>query len=281
MSVPAIIHRLLSRAARQRHRQLACYGDLLLLSERPASRTGTTWSWQRDRRYVKSLERRARRTNSPQTVESWLFALSVSTCPTRFASCATGDWTEAERLARTPWQRHLVRRGAALRARINVVRDISERRQIARDSTGGKFLRRLGADNDRLRLIRFYTAIARRMLDLVQRAEPESPSATAAARGVASHERARCQRRRHAPASGPPPSRAENRPCNKGTPWWSRWFLACAQARDCQLRAGDIAPLAVTKPSLDSGCAAAAQRGVRPSTASCTRPRVAIASIRC
>ena len=207
MSVPTIIQRLLSRAARQRHRQLACYGDLLLLSEQPASRTGTSTSWQRDRRYVKSLERRARRTNTPHTLESWLFALLVSTCPKRFALCATGDWAEAERLARTPWQRHLVRRGAALRARINVVRDARERRLVARDSTAGNFLRRLGADNDRLRLIRFYAAIARRMLELVRPIKLEVPSASPAAHAGARHERARCECRWHAPASGPPPSR--------------------------------------------------------------------------
>lgn len=206
MSAPTIIQRLFSKAARQRHRELSVYGELLLLSERPASGTGRSSSWQHDRRYVKLLERRARRSGDQRALEEWLFALLVSSCPRRFSCCETLDWAHAERLARTPWQRHLVRQGATVRAQVNSARLASER-QLLFGQPARKRPHRTSTPNDRLQLIRCYTNIARRMLDLVKPLELEACDAGAALHASAGHEHALCADRRYAPASGPPPPR--------------------------------------------------------------------------
>jgi hypothetical protein len=209
MSAVAIIRRLLSRAFSRRRPDSPWCEDLMALTEAPVTTVRASSRWQYDRRYVKMLEHAARGNANPQRSEAWLFALLVSTCPARFGLCQTRDWANAERLARTPWQRHLVRNGAALRARINHLKNVHEQRGIRRSSACERRLRRLGSCNDRLRLIRFYAEMARRMLDLADLADTNDSFAVSPGILVRSQSnRERCGGRPpRSSTSGSPPGR--------------------------------------------------------------------------
>lgn len=209
MSAAPIIQRLLATAWRRAGSRRASGEETLLVPQRPRVPATSNLGWQPNRRYVKSLERRSRKSGDPSRAqETWLFALLVSTCPKRFAMCQTEDWANAERLARTPWQRHLVRQGARLRAHTNERKHAHGKRIAARESISGRLPRRLRSDGDRVRLIRVYTAIARRLLDLADPHElQDSGVKTADVSKSHLQDLAWCEPRRHAPASGPPPGR--------------------------------------------------------------------------
>jgi hypothetical protein len=205
--MPSAVQWLFSKTARRRHRELAFSGDLVLLVDRTSSAARRDPRWQRDRRYVRSLERRALATANVGALETWLFALLVSTCPARFGRCATSDWGHAERLARTPWQRHLVRQGAAARARLNESKRARERRLVRGFQTSASTVRHAGIANDRLQVIRCYAAIAQRILDLITPRKTDSSVSTATPFAGDLQDLALRTRRRGSPSSGPPPCR--------------------------------------------------------------------------
>jgi hypothetical protein len=207
MSMSAIIQRLFFAATRRRQSEADVSGAALLSTGRPLPPAWSNADWQRDRRYVKSLERNARATVNQRALETWLFALLVSTCPTRFRRCETRDWVCAERLARTPWQRHLVREGSALRVRLNAARRADERKLAPYRQAGARRLRYASMSNDRLRLIRSYAAIARRILDLVQPLEAETFETTTAPCAGGMQRTPLRPGRRASPRSGSPAGR--------------------------------------------------------------------------